>query len=655
MACPDAQTLQALFAGQLDRAGREAVLSHADGCEECRTVLAALARASAPDPSLESRLAAATPQRGERTSSPVLTQGTRVGRYEIESFRAAGGLGLVYVARDTELGRRVALKLLKLDAGDQVRLMREAQAMARVSHPNVVAVFDVGEWQGRIFLAMELVEGVDLRAWLAAGSRRRTEIVDVFRAAGRGLAAAHAAGLVHRDFKPDNVLVDADGRARVTDFGLARAVDVAAPKDELIAGTPAYMAPEQHRGEPAFARTDQFAFCVALYEALYRERPFAGEDQDTVRAAVLDGRVRPAPQRPRVPRTLRRILLRGMSPRPGDRFPTMDALLGALGRDRTKIPRRVGEVALGLLAVLATAWLGDRIVRARLYAVARASFAAAGAQIERTMAWRNESFSALASVSALVPIMRQVAGTRDESDFGLGASVDDTRRLEALHASLRDADWRAWSLVTRRGHAAIADYKGRLLYSTADTSAFGRDVRVVPAVAAAFGLDAPGASAQVLRATDSRLSEAGLGGGEPGSLVVVFAHASVLGGVPQAMFIQTLDGRHLLDELRLDAQTRLALMAPDGSTQGDVAPAIIGKARDSLHEVAVEGRLWLVQAQPVPDLGGGGPPIARLVLARPADVGLAGLFPHARGVLLALGGFALAVLAWALARMISSG
>jgi hypothetical protein len=324
----------------------------------------------------------------------------------------------------------------------------------------------------------------------------------------------------------------------------------------------------------------------------------------------------------------------------------MDALLAALGRDRTKIPRRVAATAIALLAVIATAWIGDRIVRARLYAVARTSFAAAGHQVERTLEQRNEAFSALANVSALVPIMRQVAATRDESDFGLGASADDQRRLEALHASLRDADWRAWSIVTRRGHVAVADYKGRLLYSTADASAFGRDVRAVPAIAAAFRLGAP--TAQVLRADDPRL--AGLRGGDARGLVIVFAHASVLAGVPQAVFIQILDGQRLLDELRTDAETRLALLASDGAIQGDIPAAVIAQAHEALTEVSDGGHRWLVQAQPVSELSFG-PPIAHLVLARPADVGLAGLFPHARGILLALGGLAMAGLLWALFRI----
>ena len=639
MACPDGNRLQALFAGHMAAADREDVLRHVDGCGDCRQVLAALARDAAPadDPARASTIAAQPAAAG----STLLTKGMRVGRYEVESFLGAGGLSLVYVARDPELNRRVALKLLKSES--QARLSREAQAMARVAHPNVVAVYDVGEWNGRVFIAMELVDGIDVRAWLKT-PRRLVEIVDAFREAGRGLAAAHAAGLVHRDFKPENVLVGADGRVRVTDFGLAEPIDT--PMSDGISGTPAYMAPEQLRGENVDARTDQFAFCVALYEAVYGERPFAGNDYDSLRAAVLAGELRPAPSRSRVPRTLRQILVHGLSSRPGDRFPTMEALLAALGRDRTRIPRRVGAVAVALLAVLATAWIGDRIVRARLYAVARTSFGDAGHQVERTLASRYESFSALANVSALVPIMRQVAATRDQSDFGLGAAADDTRGLAALHASLRDADWQAWSLVTKRGHLAVADYKGRLLFTTADSSAFGPDVRAVPAVAAAFGEASAGA--QVLRADDPRLAKAGLARGA--SLVVVFAHTSVLAGVPQAVFIETIDAPPLLAELRLDAQTHLALVAPDGTVEGDIPAPIVRAARPQLSEIDD----WLVERQPVPDLSGSGPPIAQLVLARPVDVGLAGLFPHARTTLLACAALALLVLAWSISRLITS-
>src|SRR5262249_4840316 len=195
--------------------------------------------------------------------------------------------GVVYAANDPELGGQVALKLLKT-ALDQERLVREARALARVSHPNVVAVHDVGRWKERVFIAMELVRGRDLRAWLRERRRRWPEVVDVFIAAGRGLASAHAAGLVHRDFKPENVLISSEGRVAVSDFGLARGLEEA--PDGTVSGTLAYMAPEQAAGELADARSDQYAFCASLFEALHGARP---------------------PERPdeaHVPRTLGRIV-----------------------------------------------------------------------------------------------------------------------------------------------------------------------------------------------------------------------------------------------------------------------------------------------------------------------------------------------------------
>ena len=272
-------------------------------------------------------------------------------------------MGVVYRADDAELGRQVALKLLhRPDDALTDRLVREARSMAQVNHPNVVAVYDVGVADGTTYIAMELVDG---RRACARGSSSRTpcaEIVEAYIAAGRGLAAAHAAGIVHRDFKPDNCLVGADGRIRVTDFGLARgpaerrAPDAATIDDvELTAsgsvlGTPAYMAPEQFTGGNVDPRTDQFNFCVALYEALYGARPFAGKTFDELGDNVCDGKVRPPPAGSRVSGALRAIVLRGLAVRPGDRFPTMDHLLArarprsraavAADRDRRRRGRR---------------------------------------------------------------------------------------------------------------------------------------------------------------------------------------------------------------------------------------------------------------------------------------------------------------------------
>jgi tetratricopeptide (TPR) repeat protein len=309
---------------------------------------------------------AETPDREEDR----LSRGTLVGRYVVMHTLGAGGMGVVYSAFDPELDRKVAIKLLQAlpggsESGGQTWLLREAQAMARLAHPNVVAVYDVGEMPGdRVFLAMELVEGVSLRAWLRQ-KRTWREIVAVMRAAGAGLAAAHAAGLVHRDFKPDNVLVGNDGRTRVMDFGLARLhgsdehaartsdlqIETKSPLSErltaagTVLGTPAYMAPEIYRGQATDARADQFAFGVALYEALYHTRPF------DKRALVEQRATAPKPPaRTKVPAWLERVVLRALALDPAQRFATMDAMLVALGKDPTANRRRVAIGAAVLVA-----------------------------------------------------------------------------------------------------------------------------------------------------------------------------------------------------------------------------------------------------------------------------------------------------------------
>jgi eukaryotic-like serine/threonine-protein kinase len=318
-----------------------------------------------------------------------LTRGTQVGRFVVLGILGRGGMGEVYAAHDPELDRTVAIKLLRtLDTWShaptdgRARLMREAQAIARVSHPNVVVVYDVGTFDGRVFIAMEFIDGHTLGYWLQAKTRTMAEILDVFMAAGSGLEAAHEKELVHRDFKPENVMVGADGKVHVMDFGLARlpmdadkrtadrnpsshsrvrppvdpdydpfstriidgATSGGFPGVRLshesftasltqtgsIMGTPAYMSPEQFRGDAADARTDQFSFCVALYEALYGERPFGGETLAELTANVVAGNVRSPPSNARVPDLIRGILLRGVSPDPQARFPSMGALLARL-------------------------------------------------------------------------------------------------------------------------------------------------------------------------------------------------------------------------------------------------------------------------------------------------------------------------------------
>jgi tetratricopeptide (TPR) repeat protein len=350
--CPGEETIVAFAAGRLATETLADVEAHALHCALCQDLLAVAMGTASFD---TARPASPAP------SAPSLRRGAVLGRYTILTFIGRGGMGEVYAAYDPELDRRVAIKLLRPERGDgaapgQSRLLREAQAMARVAHRNVVAVHDVGTVGERVFVAMELVDGVTLQRWLATGPRTPREILAVFVEAARGLGAAHAAGLVHRDFKPGNVMVAKDGGARVTDFGLAGSPFTTA--GELV-GTPAYMAPEQLRGESTDARSDQFGFCVALYDALYGERPFGGTGLPAIRDEVLAGRVRPPPAKSTVPAWLRRALLHGLAADPAARWPSMEALAAALASDPARARRRraltagaAGLVALSIVALV---------------------------------------------------------------------------------------------------------------------------------------------------------------------------------------------------------------------------------------------------------------------------------------------------------------
>ena len=299
-----------------------------------------------------------------------LVRGATIRDFLVVDVLGAGGMGVVVSAYDPHLDRKVAIIVLRPELatagspsrGEQ-RLLREAQAMAKLSHPNVVGVYEVGELAGPVFVVMEHVDGSTLGEWLALEPRGWREIVEVFRQAGRGLAAAHAASLVHRDFKPDNVLVDDSGRVRVTDFGLvgtlvagqrnvAPAVEVepihesaaldsalstSLTRTGVVMGTPLYMAPEQHAGSAADHRADQFSFCVSLSEALYRQRPFAGDSAAEIATRVRAGELREPPRDVVVPGHLRAILTRGLATAPGERFESMD---DAYFRERAADVRR---------------------------------------------------------------------------------------------------------------------------------------------------------------------------------------------------------------------------------------------------------------------------------------------------------------------------
>jgi tetratricopeptide (TPR) repeat protein len=301
----------------------------------------------------------------ETAPTSDLAIGATIGRYRVERILGSGATGVVLAAFDDELGRQVAIKfLVREHAEARGRLIREAKAMAQLTHPNVVTVHEVLRLSDRIGVVMALVEGQTLAAWQADAPRSWREIVDVYVQAGRGLAAAHRAGLVHRDFKPTNALIDHDGVVRVTDFGLVRltslAVDLDASPgspsevtaDDLtrtgaVLGTPAFMAPEQHRGEPADARSDQWSFACALHGALYGQRPFAGDSYATLSASVIAGELRPEPEATPVSAPVRAAIRRGLAVRPADRFPSLDAMIEALAPR----PRRWPAVAAGALAL----------------------------------------------------------------------------------------------------------------------------------------------------------------------------------------------------------------------------------------------------------------------------------------------------------------
>ncbi len=291
--------------------------------------------------------------------------------YRVERRIGGGGMGVVYLAEHMELLRPVALKLHlgAVDSPHLVRLRREARVMAKLAHPNVLAVHGVGLHEGRMFIAMEFAEGGTLKDWTDAGPRGWQEVVDMCIEAGRGLAAAHHVGVVHRDFKPDNVLVGSDGRPKVADFGLARrwddspepspGIDPAMGLAEIqrftvtgaVVGTPAYMSPEQFDGMEVGPASDQFAFCVVLYEMLTGQRPFAGHSVIELAQAVCAGRTRPIPSGVRIPGRLRALLARGLEPIPGARHPSMEVLVDALERVRGARRRRlrwsIGTAALG--------------------------------------------------------------------------------------------------------------------------------------------------------------------------------------------------------------------------------------------------------------------------------------------------------------------
>lgn len=393
--CPNDSRLHEFATGRLPQEDMDAIDRHLDACPACRAIVGAAGlRTGAVDP-------------GAALCDGVVARpcaGDVIHRHRLSGLLGTGAMGVVYRATDLALGRSVAIKLLHHSCVDprlEHRLAREASTLAQLSHPNVVRVFDVGRANGRTFIAMELVEGPTLRQWLRERPRSVAAIVDAFIAAAMGLSAAHAVGVIHRDFKPENVLVGQDGRVRVTDFGLAlesaaaqivtqpgrgsggSGQSIGAERSSgtfATVGTPAYMAPEQHLGHDVSPACDQFALCVALYEALWGERPFPGRTYEELRAAVLRGAIAPGRKPNRdVPRGLEQAILRGLSRDPSQRHASMAELIAALRRR----PRswRALAAAAGLVAVAGSS----------LAMAARTSIGCEGVGAELESVWSEHS------------------------------------------------------------------------------------------------------------------------------------------------------------------------------------------------------------------------------------------------------------------------
>lgn len=450
MDCLDIDRTLAFVAGTMPPRERALIERHMATCVGCRLLVSEVARDPSQVGATVSGYAAGA---AAPADVPAPRPGDRVGRFVVRGVLGVGAMGVVYDAYDEQLERGIALKRLqpRAGAGDADRLLAEARALARLAHPNVVAVYEVVAQAGALHLAMERVEGRSLRAWLAAGHRTQAEILAVLLGAARGLAAAHRAGIVHRDVKPDNLLVGQDGRARVTDFGLAVSLpaaleqpsaDGAAETPADPAGTPRYMAPEQARGGAADARSDQYSLAVSVWEALAGVHPRAGRAQP--------GRAAQLAHAERVPRGLRKVLSRALAADPVARFPTVDAFAAALERAagagrRWIVAGAVASFVIAGFVVAAVAAYRDATARALVQAAedARARTAAEAArQRERLKAEAAETTALRKQIAALQERVSNAAAVDLEVNHLRRTLVEKEARLRALARAVEEAEAR---------------------------------------------------------------------------------------------------------------------------------------------------------------------------------------------------------------------
>ncbi|MCP3139893.1 serine/threonine-protein kinase [Pyxidicoccus xibeiensis] len=549
MDCLSDDVVHALVRGQLPRPEADACSDHLTGCGRCtQAYVSASTLRLTRDLHTQVSWEAPVPP-----PPPSLPRGAQLGRYLVLERLGVGGMGEVYAAFDPRLDRRVALKLLRPpNQGDaeararaRERLLGEARAMARLSHPHVAQVFDVGDLEGRVFLAMELVEGLTLGAWLRAGPHPRSEVLRLFTQAGRGLSAAHAAGIIHRDFKPENVVLGPDGRARVVDFGVARIGEVAplpegAPRaeaplappawagggaDEAVQGTPGFMAPEQYLpGGPVDARADQFAFAASLYLALCGRPAFQGRTPSDLYRAVRLGRVAPPPPEARLTYPVHRALLRALRPEPERRFASMDALLEALEPSPlTRRPLVVGAVMAGVLGVMLASGLPGYQEAHRAAACRRE------ARVELDAAWGPGRAEAMerAFLGSGVPYARETLDSTRAALDAYGRAWAEQRVAVCTVGQAHDADAAVLALqgeclrARRQDLAALVDVLMRA------------DTRVVEASRmAATGLPALASCMDTKALRSSARAEEGTRTSEPERAALAKARALAAAGRP---------------------------------------------------------------------------------------------------------------------------
>jgi serine/threonine-protein kinase len=443
-ACLDDETVLAFVEAKVQTAEFVRVNAHLNECDDCRRLVATVARGRYQ----EGTDVETAPASVRQPTIPAV--GTQIDRYVITGLLGKGGMALVFAAFDPQLTRNVALKLLRPDNDErrEDRLLREARAMAQLTHPNVLRVYDAGSSEGRVFIAMEYVEGTTLARWLRERTPSWQEIVWAFHAAGRGLAAAHAAGIAHRDFKPANVLLSRKGDVLVSDFGLARSFTPETPtpvsphdptrisspritRTGLLVGTPAYMAPEQFDG-PGDARSDQFAFCAGLYEALYGVHPFADALGSGV--ASLIGTLDPNPPTGSpVPRRIFAAVCRGLSRAPSGRFARMEDLLLEIGAVPPDRPARVSGERM-LILTIASSTLAILIALAASVA-ARSAGSSDRPPAEPPLLAPSPAVAAPAPMPTAPP-PAQVAGVVDET-APAPRPVEDRRADESARTSRR--------------------------------------------------------------------------------------------------------------------------------------------------------------------------------------------------------------------------